>query len=110
MSQHGWPLALCLQVMLAFVARIGAGLVCEPATFAACCVYLQVLPATVVRISAGLCRGPTRLGPAMCFQLMLAFVACIGAGLVCQPALFVVYCVLAVDARPCGLHRCWALP
>jgi len=92
-------LAVCLQLLLAFVACIGEGLMREPAHIAARCVLAAV---------ASSCLSPHALLLAVCLQLLLAFVACIGAGLMCEPAHVAARCVLAAVACLCGLHWCRA--
>ena len=56
----------------------------------------------------GSCVSLHTLLLAVCLQLLLAFVACIGAGLMCEPAHVAARCVLAAVACLCGLHWCRA--
>ena len=135
MSLHTLVLAVCLQLLLAFVACIGAGLKRERAHVAARCVLAALACLCGLRwcrahvrvctrccslcacscsepLSLALVQGSCVILHALLFavrlQLLLAFVACIGAGLLRGPAHVAARCVLAAVACLCGLHWCRA--
>ena len=126
---------MCLQLLFAFVACLGAEFFCEPAHIAARCVLAAVVclcgllvakllcePAHVaarcvlaaVVCLCGLlwCMGPCvslhTLLLAVCLQLLFAFVACLGVGLLCEPAQAAARCMLADVVSLCGLLWCRA--
>ena len=85
------------------MACIGAGLICEPAHVAARCVLAAITCLQFASVQ-GSCVSLQMLLLAVCLQLLLAFVACIGAGLMCEPAHVAARCVLAAVACLCGLQ------
>ena len=102
-------LAGCLQLLLACVACVDAGLLCEPAHgscwLGACsCACLCGLrqcwaPSEPAWVSCLLCAC------SCCLPLWLASVL----GSCVSQRMLIACSVLAVVARRCGLHRCWAL-
>ena len=135
-SLHMLLLAVCFQLLFAFVACIGAGLWCEPAQVDACCVIAAIAClcgfywcralvsayTSCCLLCPCSCRVPWwrvsvqgsggslhKLLLAVWLQLLFAFVACFGAGLLCEPANLAARCVPAAVVCLCGLLWCRVL-
>ena len=113
MSLHTLLFAVCLQLLFACVAEWVQGScvslhkllllflslhILLLAAFCSCClpVWLELVQGSRVSLHTLLL--------AVCLQLLFAFAACFGAGLLCEPAHVAARCVLAAVACLCGLN------